>query len=234
MWRAFSPGKISSIQIRKFPIRRLIDNFESLELDVLEVVWHVVVPFVNHTVDNSFAILYISPGILLQIVVERVPNLPGIEVCRGKILVTFVFSCKGVLRQFGLRGSTDNDIEWMADTTLIAGGTEDGSDIVGDAVKTTGDKLAGITQINQLGVSDIDLLAYSQGNVSFEFSEEDLQRCECNEFLHNSYSLKSSIISSSVAMVVTPPSLGIWISSKSSTISSSETTSGANGSPCGP
>ena len=63
----------------------------SLELNVLEVIRKVIVPLVNHSVDDTLAVLSICPSESLTIVVKAVPQLPRGKVAIGQ--VTIGISC---------------------------------------------------------------------------------------------------------------------------------------------
>ena len=51
----------------------------SLELHILKVVCNIAAVFINHTVDNAFAVCAVSPEVLCGVVVDVVPHLPLVE-----------------------------------------------------------------------------------------------------------------------------------------------------------
>ncbi len=91
----------------------MVTHHKTLILHILEVVWHIVLPFVNHPVDDAFSVRNISPGIFCDIIVQTVPYFPGVEISIYKILIAFVRSDIRLLSKSILRKSTNNDVEWV-------------------------------------------------------------------------------------------------------------------------
>ena len=59
----------------------------TFELDVLEIVWAVVIVFVDETIDNAFAVISVSPVVFGRIVVDIVPYLPFVEFYIGEVRI---------------------------------------------------------------------------------------------------------------------------------------------------
>ena len=163
----------------------MVTHHKTLILHILEVVWHIVLPFVNHPVDDAFSVRNISPGIFCDIIVQTVPYFPGVEICICKILIAFARCDIRLLRKSILRKSTNNDGEWVFCAALKSRGGIDFRHIVGDAIQATGNELGIIAQFYQFGIGHIDLLPYSQSDVPFDFPKKYLQCIKCYEFSHN-------------------------------------------------
>lgn len=186
IWKiCLTPSEPMSIQIRQFTIRRIVIHPISAVLHILEVVWHIVLPFVNHPVDDAFSVRNISPGIFCDIIVQTVPYFPGVEICIHKILIAFARCDIRLLRKSILRKSTNNDVEWVFCAALKSGGGIDFRHIIGDAIQATGNELGIIAQLHQFSIGHIDLLSYSQSDVPFDFPKKYLQCIKCYEFSHN-------------------------------------------------
>ena len=60
------------------------------EHNVFEIIRTVVLPFIYHTIDNTFTFDGICPSIFCAIVIQTVPYFPSSKITIGEISITFM------------------------------------------------------------------------------------------------------------------------------------------------
>ena len=135
---------------------------ESQELHVLEVVRQTVAPLVLHLVDHTLALLGVSPVVAVGVVVERVLQLPCLQVCILEVRVAVVLHGPRLLVEHRSAVSTHKDVELITrrahhhHARVRVGCRADGRHVVRNLVILSGNELPLVSHLRHLLVGSLD------------------------------------------------------------------------------
>ena len=124
----------------------------SLEHDILEVIGEIVRPLILQSVDDTFAVQWVSPGKAVSVVVKTIIQLPRLQLAALEVGVAFMDGGKRCLeKQVWLRGH-DEDIEWVIGTLGVR--LRRSGHIVCDAIPLSRQQTFFVTQLHKTFVSN--------------------------------------------------------------------------------